>query len=158
MNTLEAEEPAEDDVFFREYSSRDAILKYTRATAGFGISHLLENDYKKVYLRALDQLAPEVRRQPLSVLEFGCGAGMNLVNLMSFYGRQKMEIARAIGTDFSPVLIDAARREAQSYLGKKEQERVEFYVAKNETLGTDLAAALGVARSELANSFQSFWA
>jgi len=37
-----------DDVFFREYTSEDAIRKYTRATAGYGISHLLENEYRAV--------------------------------------------------------------------------------------------------------------
>ena len=36
------------DAFFREYTSHEAIVKYTRATAGFGISYLLDHDYKAV--------------------------------------------------------------------------------------------------------------
>jgi hypothetical protein len=41
------------DSFFREYTSQDAILKYTKATAGFGISYLLDHDYKAVFLTSL---------------------------------------------------------------------------------------------------------
>ena len=33
-----------DEAFFEEYTSHDAILKYTRATAGYGISYLLDHD------------------------------------------------------------------------------------------------------------------
>lgn len=44
------------DTFLSEYTSQDAIVKYTRATAGFGISYLLENDYKAVYDEALEVL------------------------------------------------------------------------------------------------------
>ncbi len=62
-----------DEVFFQEYTSHDAILKYTRATAGVGISALLDGDYKEVYLRALDLLPPEMKKGPLRMLEFGCG-------------------------------------------------------------------------------------
>ncbi|MGZ5022381.1 MAG: hypothetical protein ACXWAX_07325, partial [Chthoniobacterales bacterium] len=58
-----------DDVFFREYTSDDAIRKYTRATAGHGISHLLENDYRAVYLDALSRLPARLRSQPLDILE-----------------------------------------------------------------------------------------
>ena len=45
-----------DAAFFGEYTSHDAILKYTRATAGFGISHLLDHDYKDIYWQALEGL------------------------------------------------------------------------------------------------------
>ena len=44
----------EMDAFYLEYTSPDAILKYTRATAGAGINSLLDRDYKDVYLQALD--------------------------------------------------------------------------------------------------------
>ena len=71
------------DQFFQEYTSEEAILKYTKATAGSGISYLLDNDYKKVYLKALEVLPVEVRQQGIRMLEFGCGGGMNLVHLMS---------------------------------------------------------------------------
>jgi SAM-dependent methyltransferase len=142
-----------DDVFFREYTSEDAIRKYTRATAGFGISHLLENDYKNIYLDALSRLPAQLRKGPLNVLEFGCGAGMNLVNLAAFLGREGVAIKRAIGTDFSPVLIDAAKREAHNYLRNEDAAKLEFYVAKNETLIEDLSTVLPSEASSLRGSF-----
>jgi SAM-dependent methyltransferase len=144
----------ETDAFFREYTSQDAILKYTRATAGLGISYLLDHDYKTVYLEALGQLPPEVRGRGLRMLEFGCGGGMNLLHLVSVLSRDGFNVAGAIGTDFSPVLIQAANNEAQSYLGPGERSQVQFCVAKNETLLEDLSAGLGQELSKLENSFQ----
>jgi len=38
---------------FKEYLSQDAILKYTRATAGLEINYLFDHDYKVVYVEAL---------------------------------------------------------------------------------------------------------
>ena len=141
------------DPFFREYTSPDAITKYTRSTAGFGISYLLDHDYKSVYLEALNFLPQPVRERGVRLLEFGCGAGMNLLHLVAMLSREQVKVSKAVGTDFSPVLIEAARREAKSYLPEKEQARVEFGVAKNETLMEDLSSALGTSRPELENSF-----
>jgi SAM-dependent methyltransferase len=143
----------ETDAFFREYTSQDAILKYTKATAGVGISYLLDHDYKVVYLEALRHLPQQTRQEGIRILEFGCGGGMNLLHLLSVLGGEGIRVEQAIGTDFSPVLIDAARREAKNYLGDEELRKVEFQVAKNETLTDELSAALGKAKSELTNSF-----
>ena len=143
----------EADAFFREYTSQDAILKYTKATAGFGISYLLDHDYKIVYLAALQHLPQRIRQQGIRILEFGCGGGMNLLHLISVLSREGIRVERAIGTDFSPVLIDAARCEAKNYLGDEEHREVEFHVAKNETLIDELSASVGKAKSELMNSF-----
>jgi SAM-dependent methyltransferase len=154
MISTETNDRVETDAFFREYTSQDAILKYTRATAGFGISYLLDRDYKTVYLEALGQLSPEVRRRGLRILEFGCGGGMNLLHLVSVLSRDGFNVASAIGTDFSPLLIQAANKEAQSYLGPRERSQVQFCVAKNETLLEDLSAGLGQELSKLENSFQ----
>jgi SAM-dependent methyltransferase len=142
------------DEFFREYTSQDAILKYTKATAGFGISYLLDHDYKTVYLEAINCLPQQVRQNGIRMLEFGCGGGMNLLHLVSVLSRNGFNVQSAIGTDFSPVLIQAANDEAQNYLGAKERSRVHFCVAKNETLLEELSADLGQASSELENSFQ----
>src|SRR2546430_8159169 len=95
--------------FFKEYTSPEALSKYTRATAGYGISYLLDHDYKAVYLRALDLLPGYIRERGLRVLEFGCGGGMNLLHLTSVLRRHGVRVERAIGTDFSPVLIAAAQ-------------------------------------------------
>ena len=141
------------DAFFEEYTSQDAILKYSRTTAGFGISHLLDHDYKAVYLESLGHLPPEVRQRGIRMLEFGCGAGMNLLHLVSVLRREGLQVERAVGTDFSPVLIEAAQREGKKYLREEEQRNIGFYVAKNETLMDDLSSAFGKRRSELENSF-----
>src|SRR6187401_230747 len=102
--------------YFKEYTSPEAISKYTRATAGHGISYLLDHDYKDVYLRAFDSLPDNVKKRAIRILEFGCGGGMNLLHLMSVLRGQGVRIERAIGTDFSPVLIEAAQREAKNFL------------------------------------------
>ncbi len=142
-----------DAAFFDEYTSHDAILKYTRATAGYGISHLLDHDYRDVYYQALDLLPAFPKGRGIRVLEFGCGAGMNLVHFTSILKGKGIPLERAVGTDFSPVLIDAAKREAQAYLTGDDQRKVEFHVAKNETLVQDLADAAGLERSRLSGSF-----
>lgn len=143
-----------DDVFFQEYTSHDAILKYTRATAGVGISALLDGDYKEVYLRSLNLLPPEMKKGPIRMLEFGCGAGMNLLHLVAVLSREGFHIQSALGTDFSPVLIDAANEESRKYLQEEERKRVQFRVAKNETLLNDLASGLSTSAGALENSFQ----
>lgn len=142
-----------DASFFDEYTSHDAILKYTKATAGYGISYLLDHDYKSVYLKAIELLPPSVKARGLRVLEFGCGGGMNLVHLVSVLKQSGIRIESAVGTDFSPVLIEAAKREANSYLPREDQSKLSFHVARNETLIQDIAAASGVDRSQLVNSF-----
>jgi 2-polyprenyl-3-methyl-5-hydroxy-6-metoxy-1,4-benzoquinol methylase len=141
------------DPYYQEYTSRDAILKYSKATAGYGISYLLDHDYKRVYLDALHAMQTDVRKRGLQMLEFGCGAGMNLVHLISVLNREGIKVKRAVGTDFSPALIDAAWRESRSYLPKEHQGKVEFYVAKNETLADDLGSALRQPRAKLLKGF-----
>src|SRR5438552_18384944 len=147
MISTETKATVETDAFFREYTSQDAILKYTKATAGFGISYLLDHDYKKVYLEALDCLPQVVRQQGIRLLEFGCGGGMNLVHLISVLGQEGIRVESAIGADFSPVLIEAARREANSYVAREEQGKVASPVAKKRTHMEDLSASLGKAKS-----------
>jgi SAM-dependent methyltransferase len=152
--TMEMISLKEADPFFREYTSPDATFKYTRATAGFGISYLLDHDYKTVYLKAIHCLPRHVRQHGIRMLEYGCGGGMNLLHLVSVLSHDGLDVASAIGTDFSPVLIQAANKEAQSYLTQWERSRVQFCVAKNEKLLEDLSEGLGQELSELENSFQ----
>jgi SAM-dependent methyltransferase len=151
--TMEMNSLRQADPFFREYTSHDAILKYTRGTAGFGISYLLDHDYKQVYLEAIARLPQEVKKGGIRILEFGCGGGMNLLHLVSVLSRSGFNVESAIGTDFSPVLIQAANKEAENYLTSQQRSRVQFCVGKNETLLEDLSAGLGKERSGLENSF-----
>ena len=142
-----------DALFFDEYTSQQAIQKYTRATAGYGISYLLEHDYRDIYSRALDRLPSEIKRERIRVLEFGCGGAMNLIQLFSLLRNKGFRVEKAIGTDFSPVLIKSAIQEAQRYLRDSEGNNLEFHVARNEELVSGLCAATVGNPEQLANSF-----
>jgi SAM-dependent methyltransferase len=150
MNTKSV---GQNESFFQEYTSGDALVKYTRRTAGFGINYLLDHDYKAVYLDALNRLPPHVLAKGIRVLEFGCGGGMNLIRLLMVLRDAGVRVEKAIGADFSPVLIDAARREAKELLKENDLRKLEFHVAKNEHLIDDLASALESTPDELKNSF-----
>jgi SAM-dependent methyltransferase len=143
----------ESDAFFRQYASKDEVAKYSRQTAGYGINYLLDHDYKAVYLEALDWLPAAPRREGIRILEFGCGAGMNLLHLISVLNSKGIHVARAVGTDFSPVMIETARREAENYFWEQDLHRPEFYVAKNESLISNLSASVGTDKSKLEKSF-----
>lgn len=142
-----------DRAFFEEYTSHAAILKYTRSTAGHGIGYLLDHDYKDIYLRAIESLPAEARQRGIRILEFGCGAGMNIVHLLSILAQAGIKVEKAVGTDFSPVLIEAARRESKHYLPREALEKIEFHVARNESLSADLAAATATGREQWLGSF-----
>lgn len=142
-----------DAVFFDEYTSQQAILKYTRATAGYGISYLLQHDYRNIYSRALDRLPQEIKQEGIRVLEFGCGGAMNLIQLFSLLRNKGFKVERAVGTDFSPVLIKSANQESKNYLPESEANRLDFHVARNEELVSGLSAAMAGNPEQLANSF-----
>jgi SAM-dependent methyltransferase len=151
--TMQINSLTDADPFFREYTSQDAIVKYTRATAGFGISYLLDHDYKQVYIDAVHRLPRSVRQRGIRMLEFGCGGGMNLLHLVSVLSHNGFNVESAVGTDFSPVLIETARAEAKNYLDQQQREKIQFCVARNESLIVDISASAGLARTTLANSF-----
>jgi SAM-dependent methyltransferase len=153
MTSTETNSSLRTDAFLRQYTSQDEILKYTKATAGCGISYLLDHDYKAVYLEALTFLPQQIREGGIRILEFGCGGGMNLLHLISVLNSKGIQVADAVGTDFSPVMIETARREAKNHLREQHLQRPEFYVAKNENLISDLSASAGIERSRLRNSF-----
>ena len=77
---------------------------------------------------------------------------MHLIHLNSILRGRGIKLEREIGSDFSPVLIDHAKREARTYLRGDDQRKIDFHIAKNETLIQDLAAATGLNRSRLAGS------
>ena len=143
----------ETNAYFRQYTSEDEISKYTRSTAGFGINYLLDHDYKAIYLEALSLLPQQTRRPGICILEFGCGGGMNLLHLISVLSSKGIRVAHAIGTDFSPAMVETARREAWDHLQGQDFNTLEFYVARNESLVGDLSASAGIEKSSLENSF-----
>src|SRR6266508_3676341 len=101
----------ETNAYLDQYSAENEISKYTRVTAGSGINYLLDHDYKEVYLKALNLLPRQTSQGGIRILEFGCGGGMNLLRLISMLSSKGTRVAQAIGTDFSPAMVETARRE-----------------------------------------------
>ena len=140
--------------FLREYNSPESIRKYTRHTAGYGISYLLDHDYGRIYFECIQAYVPEARlKTGIRLWEFGCGGGMNLLYLVSVLERQGIPIELACGTDFSEALIGAARNEATRYLTPEQNKRVRFVVAANDDLIAQGEAGLGIGKAELVGSF-----
>jgi 2-polyprenyl-3-methyl-5-hydroxy-6-metoxy-1,4-benzoquinol methylase len=142
------------NVYLEEYSSEDAVRKYTSQTAGYGIRYLLANDYAQVYLTAVDEFLKVRGDVGLRLLEFGCGGGMNIITLLALLERKGRKVDLAVGTDFSERLITAARNEADMFLTPEQQKRIRFAVARNDELASDLAAAMNASKKELEKSFQ----
>src|SRR5580704_10888086 len=86
--------------FLEEYNSEESIRKYTRKTAGHGISYLLDHEYGRIYLDCLEKYVPRSRlKTGIRLWEFGCGGGMNLLQLVSALGRRGIPVDLACGTD-----------------------------------------------------------
>jgi 2-polyprenyl-3-methyl-5-hydroxy-6-metoxy-1,4-benzoquinol methylase len=140
--------------FLEEYSSEESIRRYTKETAGHGISYLLDHDYGKIYLDVLEKYIPKSRMEKgIRLWEFGCGGGMNLLHLVSVMERRGIALDCAYGTDFSETLIEAANREAKKYLTPEQNKKVHFCVARNENLIEDVTQGLGIRREALLGSF-----
>ena len=137
--------------FVDEYNSPDAIVRYSTTTAGHGVNFLLEHEYARIYDAAI-ATCRQTSTAPLRVLEFGCGAGMNLIGLLARCARQGISVESAYGTDFSATLIESARRDAGRLLPPALRAKIDFQVARNEALSTELAIATGRDGKELAGS------
>jgi methyltransferase family protein len=140
--------------FFEEYSTEDSLRRYSKETAGNGISYLLDHDYGEIYLDVIENQIPKSRVQKgIRLWEFGCGAGMNLLHLVSALERRGVTVESAVGTDFSDALIDAAERQAQRYLTPGQNQKVRFCVASHENLIEEVTKGLGVRKEALLGSF-----
>jgi SAM-dependent methyltransferase len=140
--------------FLKEYSAEENIRRYMKRTAGYGISYLLEHDYGRIYLEVIEKYIPKARTgKGVRLLEFGCGAGMNLLHLVSVLERRGTPVDFACGTDFSEALIESAKVEAKEALKPQLLDKVRFCVAKNESLIADMTRGLGGSRESLVGSF-----
>jgi SAM-dependent methyltransferase len=153
MITTNTDKFMKTNAYLDQYSAENEISKYTSATAGSGINYLLDHDYKEVYLQALNFLPRQTCQAGIRILEFGCGGGMNLLRLISTLSSRGIRIAEAIGTDFSPAMVETASREAKDYLRWQDLRSPEFCVAKNESLISDISTSAGLEKSSLQNSF-----
>jgi SAM-dependent methyltransferase len=138
--------------FLKEYVSEGAVRKYTAETAGFGINYLLHKDYAEVYLRVVKSYL-QTKGEPLRLLEFGCGAGMNIIGLMSILEQKGVPVECAYGTDFSPRLVQSATQQAEAYLPRSLAGKLKFQVARNERLLDDLAVACNRRIEDLGSFF-----
>jgi SAM-dependent methyltransferase len=162
MNTQEADVPSQGNgmektkqmyqKFVHEYGCEDAVRKYTTATAGYGITYLLRNDYARTYRNVVDSYLRTSPVRPFRLLEFGCGGGMNITRLVSLLEQQELPVECAYGTDFSPRLVEAAKEEAKTFLSPHLAGKVTFCVARNEQLARDLAQELGRRVDDLVGS------
>jgi SAM-dependent methyltransferase len=140
--------------FLKEYNAEENVRRYVKKTAGHGISYLLEHDYGNLYLDVINKLIPRAKSpKGLRLLEFGCGAGMNLLHLVSVLDRRGIAVDSAYGTDFSGALIESAKVEAKGTLMPQVLEKVRFCVARNEDLIGDMTRELGNSREYLVGSF-----
>jgi SAM-dependent methyltransferase len=140
--------------FLKEYNTEENIRRYMKKTAGHGISYLLEHDYTDIYLEVVEKYIPKAKTgKGLRLLEFGCGAGMNLLHLVSVLERRGMAVDFGCGTDFSEGLIESAKVEAKEILKPQLMDKVRFCVARNENLIGDMTRELGRSRESLVGSF-----
>ena len=140
--------------FLEEYSTEDSLRKYSKETAGQGINYLLDHDYGDIYFGVIENHIPKARMQKgIRLWEFGCGAGMNLLHLVSTLERRGIPLEYAVGTDFSEALISAAKQQAQTYLTPAQNRKVRFCVASHENLIEDVTKELGVCKEGLLGSF-----
>ena len=142
-----------NEKFLEEYGSHDAVLKYSRSTAGYGINYLLGHDYARVYVEAVNSYLHTTPGRPLRLLEFGCGAGMNIISLVSLLEGEGIPVECAYGTDFSPTLVQSAMEDAKASLSPDLAAKLSFCVGRNEKLVEDLATARGKSAKDLAGCF-----
>src|ERR1700687_1571341 len=136
--------------FLEEYSSEDSLRRYSKETAGQGISYLLDHDYGDIYFGVIENQIPKARIQKgIRLWEFGCGAGMNLLFLVGALERRGIRVELAVGTDFSEALIDAAERQAKTYLTPEQNQKVRFCAARHENLIEEVTTGLGVRKEDL---------
>jgi SAM-dependent methyltransferase len=142
------------DVYMQEYTRDDIIAKYISDTAGAGIAYILQHVYAPVYLRAIrEMIAARPKDHKFRVLEYGCGGGMNLIRIAELFRTEGAAVDRALGVDFSPPMIEAARKEAENHLPEDFRSKLTYAVAGNENLASDLCRELQLSRKELAGTF-----
>jgi len=142
------------DVYLKEYAGDHAIVRYATKTAGEGIRYILNHVYGPVYSHFIDNICKQAGRSKMfRVLEYGCGAGMNLIYIFRLLLSKSVYVAAAIGTDFSRPLIEAAEKEKKELIDPDNQNKITFLEAANESLLEDLAKGLSQDKSLLYNSF-----
>lgn len=143
-----------NSAFFEEYTSEISVKRYTSGSAGKGITHLLNNVYGRLYIDTIKkELKGLIGPEGIRVMEYGCGGGMNLITLVRLLEENGIKVDQAYGTDFSPVLIEAAKREAAAALSPKTLAKMTFFPAKNESLLEDFEKQLDTPAAKFKGKF-----
>jgi SAM-dependent methyltransferase len=138
--------------FLEEYTSETSVRRYTSASAGAGISYLLDKVYGGLYIDTIKtELKGLIGPEGIRVFEYGCGGGMNLITLLRLLKQNGIKVDQAYGTDFSPVLIEAAKKEAAAHLDPETAGKIKFFVAKNESLLGDFEKHFGKPAADFKN-------
>jgi len=142
------------DVYMQEYTRDDIIAKYISDTAGDGIAYILQHVYAPTYLRAIrDLIARRPDQHQFRIMEYGCGGGMNLLRVMELLRSEGAAIERGYGADFSPPMVEAARKEAAEHLPQALNSKLTYVVAGNENLTGDLCRELSVQKEKMLGTF-----
>jgi SAM-dependent methyltransferase len=142
------------DAYLEEYSAEDTIRKYVTRSAGKGIQYILRHVYGPLYAKIIDSINRNAdETNGFRVLEYGCGAGMNLLYIVRLLSLKGIPLAAAIGCDFSMPLIQAAEREKDLLIGPESKNKITFLQASNESLLNDIANGLSMNTSLLTNTF-----
>ena len=142
------------DAYLMEYTDDDAIARYVTNTAGKGIQYILTNVYGPLYSKIIDSICLKAgANKGFRMLEYGCGAGMNLLYIFRLLVSKSVPIIAAIGTDFSKPLLQSAEKERDTFIDPENRKKITFLQAYNESLLDDLTKGLAQHESSLRNSF-----
>jgi SAM-dependent methyltransferase len=140
--------------YLEEYTTDEAVQRYVSDTAGSGIAYLLQNVYGQVFDEQINKLVLQNGdKTGFRILEYGCGGGMNLGWTIKRLSDRKLNLDFACGTDFSPKMVEAAKKETSFCLPSTESGKVSFHTVANENLREDLPEELGRPLEDLQNSF-----
>ena len=138
---------------YAAYDDSQTVSRYRRASAGRGIEFLLSRLYGPTFVAAVRDALEESGSAGARLLEFGCGAGMALQYATQKLGDAGIDVELAVGADFVPAMIEAARQDADAFATEWARERLRFVVASNEALADEIANGLDVSVDSLAQTF-----
>ena len=142
------------ETFLAEYSDDHMIARYISRTAGAGVVYALTNIYAPVYSRVIDALMSQrPEKHKFRILEYGCGGGMNLLKILELLFARGADVELGVGADFSSRMIQAAREDARVNFPPHLASKIQFVVARNETLAGDVAASMDCSVAEVERSF-----
>ena len=85
------------DAYLMEYTDDNTIDRYITNTAGKGIQYVLAHVYGPLYSEIIDSICIKAgSNKDFRVLEYGCGAGMNLIYIVRLLFSKGVPIVEAM--------------------------------------------------------------